>query len=348
MDRILDRKLETHLIACLDQLGEGKPVGEILAAYPAEKAAQLQPMLVTARQIRQLPLTYTLAAQARSEKRFLAEAARLRSSTTRPYPAWLPDLSGLWGGLRLATAVGLLLIFLFGGYILLQAPNSLPGDTMYGAKLALEEWRLAFSPDADALQAEFEAERRREVVRLLAADRSAPVTFSGQLAGSDAEFWLVSDIPVIITTDTLIVGELAMGAEVRVSGQTGDGRVWAEEIVVFRLEETVPVPPTPTTTPAPSLTPGPTATPSATPSATPLATTDGATPTATITPALLASPTATPTNTAVPVVPTATTMSDDNDNTNDNTNSNQNDNSSANDNNDNDNNSNDNVDDDDD
>jgi hypothetical protein len=344
MDRKLDWKLETHLIACLDQLDAGQPVEEILAAYPAETAAQLQPMLVTARQIRQLPLTYTLAAQARSEKRFLAEAARLRSSKTRPYPAWLPDLSGLWGGLRLATAVGLLLIFLFGGYILLQAPNSLPGDTMYGAKLALEEWRLAFSPDADALQAGFEAERRREVVRLLATDRSAPVTFSGQLAGSDAEFWLVSDIPVIITTDTLIVGELAMGAEVRVSGQTGDGRVWAEEIVVFRPKETVPVPPTPTTTPAPSLTPGPTTTPSATPPAT----TDGATPTVTTTPVLLASPTATPTNTAVPVVPTATTMSDDNDNTNDNTNTNQNDNSNANDNNDNDNNSNDNVDDDDD
>jgi hypothetical protein len=338
MDRQLDKKLETHLIACLDQLDEGKPVEEILAAYPAETAAKLQPMLVIVRQVRQLPLAYTLADQSRSEKRFLAEAARLRNSKTKPYRAWLPNLSGLWGGLRLATAVGLLLIFLFSGYILLQAPNSLPGDTMYGAKLALEEWRLAFSPDADALQAEFEAERRREVMRLLAANRSALVAFSGQLTGSEAEFWLVSDIPVIITTDTLIVGELAMGADVRVSGQTGNGRVWAEEIVVFRPEEAVPAPLTPTPTPTPSLTPGPTATPSAT--------TDSAIPTATATPVLLVSPTATPTNTAVPVVPTATTMSDDNDNTNNNTN--QNDNSNVNDDNDNDDNNNDNVDDDDD
>jgi hypothetical protein len=305
----MDQLLESHLISCLDQLDAGKSVDDILAAYPPETAAALRPMLVTFRQIRRLPASPTLAAQTRSEKRFLAEAARLRSSQDgRSFWFWLPDLSGIWGGLRLATAVGLLLIFLLGGLVLTQAPNSLPGDTLYGAKQALEEWRLVFNADRDALQAEFEAERRREVRRLLAEERMATVSFTGQLATTDEEFWLVADIPVIITTETEIIGSLRPGAAVRINGQTAAGRVWAAEVIILPSDE---VPPPPLPTPAVTSTPSPTANPSTTPTPT-----TAVTPTATVT----------ATNTAVPVIPPPPPPSNDNQNDNSSHDDNDNDN----------------------
>jgi len=303
----MDQILESHLTNCLDQLDAGKTVDDLLAAYPPETAAVLRPMLLTFQQIRQLPASPTLAAQARSEKRFLAEAARLRSSQNgRSFWFWLPDLSGIWGGLRLATAVGLLLLLLFGGLILTQAPNSLPGDTLYGAKQALEEWRLVFDADRDALQAEFEAERRREVRRLLAEERMAPVSFTGQLATTEEEFWLVADIPVIITTETEVIGSLRPGATVRINGQTAAGRVWAAEVIILPSDE---VPPRPT--PAVTSTPSPTADPAATPTPT-----TAVTPTATVT----------ATATAVPVIPPPPPPANDNQNDNSSHDDNDNDN----------------------
>lgn len=293
----MDQILESHLTNCLDQLDAGKTVDDILAAYPPETAAALRPRLVTFQQIRLLPASPTLAAQARSEKRFLAEAARLRSSQNgRSFWFWLPDLSGIWGGLRLTTAVGLLLLFLFGGLILTQTPNSLPGDTLYGAKQALEESRLVLSGDREALQAEFEAERRREVRRLLAEGRMASVFFTGQLATTDEEFWLVADIPVIITTETEVIGSLRPGATVRINGQTAAGRVWAAEVIILPSDEVPPLP-----TPAVTSTPSPTADPAATPTP-PTA----VTPTATVT----------ATNTAVPVIPPPPPPANDNQNDN--------------------------------
>jgi hypothetical protein len=316
----MDSRLEAHLIACLSQLEEGAPVEEILAPYPAETAVKLRPMLVTAVRLRQLPLAHTVVAQTNSKERFLAQAAVLRANRPARGQSWL---MGLWGGLRLATAVALLGIIFFSGYLFLNVPNALPGDSLYGVKLSWENWRLSSSPN-DALQAEIQAERRREVMALLTADRSAAVVFQGQLAASEFEFWLVSGIPVIITTDTILDGPLGIGAEVRVSGQTAGGRVWAREIVVLQPGPTLP-PPTPTAPPL-AITPSVTQIkPSPTPTAVFTAT---STPTMTLTPTSTMTPTPTPTMTATPVAPTPTAVShsNDNDNANDNDNSNDNDN----------------------
>ena len=297
----MDSKLEAHLIICLDQLAEGKAVEEILAAHPRETAIKLQPLLATAVQLRQLPLAHTVAGQMQSKERFLNTAAGLRRKRTAFSPGWLAGAGGLWRGFRLAAAVGLLLVLLFTGLIFRSVPNALPGDALYGTKLTLEEWQLRRSPDSAALTAEIEAERRREVLLLLAADRVASVTFTGQLAGSDADHWLVSDVPTMITTQTTITGPLGFGAEVRVSGQTGGGRVWAQEIVILAASPAPAPTPTPTSEPA-------TATPAATPTAT------AATPAAT-TPAATIS--ATPAATAT-LQPSPTAAGNQNDNRNDN------------------------------
>jgi hypothetical protein len=306
----MDSKLEAHLIICLDQLAEGKAVEEILAAHPRETAVKLQPLLATAVQLRQLPLAHTVAGQMQSKERFLNTAAGLRRKRTAFSPGWLAGAGSLWRGFRLAAAVGLLLVLLFAGLIFRSVPNALPGDALYGTKLTLEEWQLRRSPDSAGLTAEIEAERRREVLLLLAAGRVANVTFTGQLAGSDADHWLVSDVPTMITTQTTITGPLGFGAEVRVSGQTGGGRVWAQEIVILAASPAPAPPPTPTPTSEPA-----TATPAATPTAT------AATPTATAATPTATTPTATisatPAATAT-LQPSPTAAGNQNDNRNDN------------------------------
>jgi len=313
----MDSKLEAHLISCLDQLAEGKTVEVILAAHPPETAVNLQPLLATAVQLRRLPLAHTVAGQMQSKERFLTTAATLQRKRTAFLPGWLIGAGGLWRGFRLAAAVGLLLMLLFAGLILGSAPNALPGDSLYGTKLTLEAWQLRRSADSAALAAEFQAERRREVLLLLAAGRVANVTFTGQLAGSDADYWLVSDVPTMITTQTTITGPLGFGAEVRVSGQTGDGRVWAQEIVIL---EAGPAPaPQPTTTITPTPAPALTMTPSPSPTSDPAT----ATPTATTLTATIA---ATPAATAT-LQPSPTAAGNQNDNRNDNSNDNANDNS---------------------
>jgi hypothetical protein len=303
----MDSRLEAHLIACLSQLEQGAPLEEILAPYPADTAANLRPMLLTAVRLRQLPLAHTVAAQADSKKRFVAEAAVLRDKRPSWGQGWLINL---WGGLRLTTAVALFALIFFAGYIFLNAPNALPGDQLYGAKLTLENWTLSRQP-ADVRQAEIQAERRREVAALLVVGRSTAVAFQGELAASDLEFWLVGEIPVIITTDTRLDGPLDIGAVVEISGQTADGRVWARQVTLLQPAP-APPPPQPPPTPTP--------TPPAEPTETQLKPT--ATPTAVVTPTLA----------LTPVLPSPTAVSDDNRNDNNNDNGDDDDDDNYNDN----------------
>ena len=110
-------------------------------------------------------------------QRFLAEAARLREARVRRQarPAWT---------FRLATALGVVAILLgvlFGTER--AAAVSLPGEPLYGVKLAGEQLRLALTARPVARFALMQAmaqERMDEILALLETNRGVDVAVSGR------------------------------------------------------------------------------------------------------------------------------------------------------------------------
>jgi len=103
-------------------------------------------------------------------QRFLAEAARLRAKS-RGKPLWWPPRRLFGGAMKLATALAVIAI-LFGAVVgtTQAAAGSLPGQPLYGVKLAAEQIRLAFtgqSANRAAVQQSLAEERLDEVVALL-------------------------------------------------------------------------------------------------------------------------------------------------------------------------------------
>ncbi len=104
-------------------------------------------------------------------QRFLAEAARLRAGS-RGKPLGLSPRRRLFGGaMKLATALAVIAI-LFGAVVgtTQAAAGSLPGQPLYGVKLATEQIRLAFAgqpANRAAVQQSLAEERLDEIVTLL-------------------------------------------------------------------------------------------------------------------------------------------------------------------------------------
>jgi hypothetical protein len=118
-------------------------------------------------------------------QRLLAEAARLRLGKATPRKQWLQ----IQGTMRLAAAlVAVVLVFgiVFG--VGQAAADSLPGEPLYGLKLAAEEVRLALTTDSEAkteLSLTLTAKRLAEIADLLArgepVDESVPQRLEQQL-----------------------------------------------------------------------------------------------------------------------------------------------------------------------
>ncbi|MBN1135360.1 MAG: hypothetical protein JXM73_02180 [Anaerolineae bacterium] len=128
--------------------------------------SQLDPVVQTARQVMILsetppPPPHGLAP---GRQRFLAEAARLRAGRAPRRPL-------LVGAMRLATALAVIAI-LFGVVMgtAQAAAGSLPGQPLYGVKLATEQIRLALTSQPAsraALEQALAEERLDEIVALL-------------------------------------------------------------------------------------------------------------------------------------------------------------------------------------
>ncbi|MGQ9600475.1 MAG: DUF5667 domain-containing protein, partial [Anaerolineae bacterium] len=108
-------------------------------------------------------------------QRFLTEASRLRAQEVKPKITRWKGRTEMRGAMKLVTALTVLV--LFGGMALAAVPvmaDSLPGDPLYGPKLALEQIRLALTrgPEAKAAVGLAVAERRlEEVIALIEQNR---------------------------------------------------------------------------------------------------------------------------------------------------------------------------------
>ncbi|MEJ2737652.1 MAG: DUF5667 domain-containing protein [Anaerolineae bacterium] len=249
----MNRKFETVFNECLDSIQAGESVEACLARYP-EHAEALRPLLSLATAVRAVPLPRPnpLAVHASRQRMLRAVSER---------DARQPLLAGLfaWPWLRATLALAVLILVVgFGsrGLVAVSA-GSLPGDNLYPVKRFAENVRYALTLDPVArqqLEAEFAAEREKEVRTVLDSGRLATVEFRGNLEALGDGLWGVSGLEVILTDQTVIVGQPAVGAMVLVQARSaGDGTLLA-----LRLEvQSLPLPATLTAapTPRPSLTP---------------------------------------------------------------------------------------------
>lgn len=291
---------------CINRLATGQSVEDCLRAYP-QYARDLAPMLESGLLARRaFPAPAEIAA-AQERARFGFEQALTGAPVRRVSP--LRRIAGM------AASVLLVFVVLLGGAgVMAQA--SLPGDTLYGVKLALESARLFFSGDDAPLQAEFAQRRVDETQRLLELRREAEVTFEGILETIDDDGRLVV-AGVDVRLSGLSATGLQTGQVVRVRARTtADGLLIARAVEIRRaapepaeaappeIESATPTPSATSTpfaraatqTPAPTFTaevafatntPRPTRTPRTTRTATPSATPS---PTATVTPTRTAQP----------------------------------------------------------
>jgi hypothetical protein len=227
---------------CLLQLQDGIALEKVLGNYPAQ-AAELRPLLETARRLSKAAGAPPMSTEQRSRVGFLEKVIRLS----------LRNKVSIWQrtSLRLAGAVVLALVLVFSGIwgVIQTSASSLPGDSLYPVKRSVENVRLQFTPnDANRLnlEQEFDQRRKSEVQELIKDKRSAPVTFSGAAERDSSGDWTVNGIPVEIPP--VDQRELSQGHDVEIEGVSKeDGRVWATVVQPIRDTPT----PTPTMTQRP-------------------------------------------------------------------------------------------------
>ena len=216
----------------LSRLSAGQSLDECLRAYP-DLAADLRPMLEAA-QVTMAVGRVPHHVQMRSRARFLAAAAKLRE------PRRQPGLFAIFLSRSFSTGVAVLAGFVLGtsGLYYVSA-NSLPGDTLYGAKRALENARIQLAADPSSrfdLEEEFNDRRASEAEEVRAEDRTATLNFGGPFISGDTARWQVGDFSLSLTDRTEIVGVPQPGFYVDVTAENHGGLLTALRLAVEEIE----------------------------------------------------------------------------------------------------------------
>jgi hypothetical protein len=246
---------------CLQALDQGADVESCLVRYPA-LADELRPILVAAVQARAAAVTKAPAEVARRGRaRVLQAAAEMREqqSAAPVLPFWRQK--GFFGArfYRLAVTTMLVIAFLLtGGTGLVNASNgALPGDKLYPVKRGWEGVQLVFVFDQRAkveLEHKFDHERVQEIEELYSEKRFEQVNFQGVVQSQQTGLWVIGGLNIAIENETVYAGEIQLGATVQVIGETDDGMIKAEQIILIAAPGVTPTT-NPTLTPAQMVTP---------------------------------------------------------------------------------------------
>lgn len=219
------------LDVCLRLMQSGASLEEALEYYP-QLADELRPLLIAAQKAREIGTDIQVpdAAQARSRATFLQEAQLL--SQARP-----GFFSALFSSrLALASLVIILVLVLGSVTTVAVSAKALPGDPLYGVKLATERTRLLLTENQSQklkLEQTFNHERIQEVEALIKQARSQEVNFAGSLSQMQGDTWIVGGITVTLTSQTELVGEFKLDYYVQVQGiLQPDGTVIASRLQV--------------------------------------------------------------------------------------------------------------------
>ena len=246
----MNDQLFEALDICLKARETGIPLDDCLKLYP-EMASELRPLLEIAQDTasmttKQVPVD----AMYRSRTRLLARAMQLltlnEQSKQHSFLSWLTlpirsirRMSISAGRLVFAAMIAILLVLTSGG-LLVTSAKSLPGDTLYPVKRAVEDIGYHLAPRGE-IQQTFEhnyiQQRITEVQSLINLKRVQQVSFEGIVESIDRNQWIVGGIPVDIKSNTTFVGSLdgtqsmELGMQVEVEGVTQrEGWVDAQEI----------------------------------------------------------------------------------------------------------------------
>jgi hypothetical protein len=212
-------KLDQALHDALEALEKGESLEAALARTP-DLSRELRPLLRAALIARSAaPAAVAADVRRRGRLRILQRAAVIREAHMHRGRRFIPALP------RLAITLGLVTLLVLSSTGLVSASTgALPGDQLYGVKRSWEDVQLLFvfrSQEYRLLQSHFEQERLDEIDDLLAKGQSAPISFSGLVMRQQDGSWLVSGIPISITSVTKLPADsIAAGSPVMVSGTT--------------------------------------------------------------------------------------------------------------------------------
>lgn len=225
---------------CLQDIEQGADLESVLFRYP-ELADELRPMLETAADAKSMSVPAPSADVVRRNRaRILQHAAQLREANVKPSRRnWLVPLR------RIAVTLAVVAVLFISGTGLVGASsNTLPGDNLYPVKRTWEDLRLFFTfnqQEREALEVEHENERLYELNELFAEGRSAEVDFKGRVTSQTGNGWVVAGVRVLISSQTDIHEQIAVGSAVRVRGLTqGDGTVLAERVQLLSAGAKLP------------------------------------------------------------------------------------------------------------
>lgn len=241
---------------CLQALDQGADVESCLVRYTA-LADELRPILIAAVQARAAAVTEVPAdAARRGRARVLQAAAEMREEqvTAPALPFWRKK--GFFGArfYRLALTTALVIVFLLtsGTGLVNASSGALPGDRLYPVKRSWEGVQLAFvfNPQTKAeLEHKFDHERVQEIEELYSENRFEQVDFQGLVQSKQASLWVVDGLNIVVEDETVYVGEILLGATVRIIGETDDGVIKARQITLIATPGVTPTAifsPTPT------------------------------------------------------------------------------------------------------
>jgi hypothetical protein len=239
---------------CLRSMEAGVPLEDCIKEYP-DLAPEINDILVTAKDVMSLRGEQVPIESLNQSRKKLLAGAKLLLSKDKPNTSssiinrlfkpvrqilqGFSSLSPLAGRLVFAFGIAGLLI-LFSGGLLITSAKSLPGDSFYPVKRAVEGISVHLVPNNE-FRSEYEdsysQQRVAEVKRLIDLKRIQRISFEGILESITNSSWIVSGIPVNLQGDTAIVGgfngaqSFELGSVVEVEGVTNaQGWVAANEI----------------------------------------------------------------------------------------------------------------------
>lgn len=241
-----------ELEKCIDILMHGGTIEDCFSQFP-DLSPEVQDNLKTANEmIRLSENEISPELMARSRARMIERAASYRGMRRNQKPGeekWLLKLkrafsilpsSTLLAG-RVLIVIGItVLLIIFSRGLMITSAKSLPGDSLYPVKRAVEDIQVYLSPNQQhRLEHEenFNQVRVGEVISLLDLKRTQQVSFEGILEKKGKNQWIVSGITVAIQPETKFINgitgteEFSLGSSVEVEGTTNStGGVNAKEI----------------------------------------------------------------------------------------------------------------------
>ncbi len=249
----MTENLYDALEICLQALEKGADIEICLQLFPT-LTDELRPILETATQARtQAIQDVPVDGMRRGRAQVLQHAAELREQKRLAVvPFWRkPFETGR--ALRVATTSLTTVVFLFssGTGLVFASSGSLPGDNLYPVKRSWENVQLALILDPKAKlerENELEHERVNEIHELFSESRKIQVDFQGLVELKQANVWQIAGLRIAIDNEAVLNSKIVPGALVRVIGETENGTIQAEQIILIQT-------PSASQTPTPQKTP---------------------------------------------------------------------------------------------